>query len=218
VRISEIVVCLVLCLGRAHTANGQFSVRSAYFLDIDRKDRVFCSSSCGPQQSSILKTIWKLQVPRAVQLFLWRACNDILPTKDRLLRRKVVSDPLCPLCGHEAETTGHVLWTCDAARAVWAESPRTIQKCAIEAKDFCSILKYLRDRLSQEDLELVAMIAQRLWTRRNQWVFEGTFVNPKCLISSVNDSLFVFRKANAPVKPTAPRVDPSQTGWIPPAF
>jgi hypothetical protein len=71
------------------------------------------------------------------------------------------------------------MWTCDAARAIWAESSRAIQKCATEAKDFLSILNDLSDRLAQEELEFVAFIAQKLWTRRNQWVFEGTFVNPK---------------------------------------
>jgi hypothetical protein len=41
-------------------------------------------------------------------------------------------------------------------------------------------------------------------------------VNPKCLISSVSDSLDLFRKVHAPVMPTVPREGPSQTIWIPP--
>ncbi len=106
-----------------YTANGLFSVRSAYYLELDREARQFCCSSVGAQHSPIWKIIWKLKVPRVIHLFLWRACNNILPTKENLLRRKIVSDPTCPLCGRETETSGHVLWSCDAARAVRSESP-----------------------------------------------------------------------------------------------
>lgn len=79
--------------------------------------------------NTVWKTIWKLQVPRAVQLFLWRACNEIPPTKEKLYGRKIVSDPICHMCGLEAETSGHLLWWCGASIAVWARSSRQIQKC-----------------------------------------------------------------------------------------
>jgi hypothetical protein len=88
----------------AYTANGLFIVRSVYYLELDRKARLNSNSSISPHQSPI----WKLHVPRVVHLFLWKACNDILPTKERLMKRKIVSDPNCTLCGQEVETTGHV--------------------------------------------------------------------------------------------------------------
>jgi hypothetical protein len=100
-----------------------------------------------------------------------------------------VTDSNCPLCGREVETSGHVLWGCDATRAVWIESSRAIQKCAIEADEFHNILNCLTDRLNQEELELAAIIAQKLWLRRNQWVFKGTLIPPKCLIIGARDCL-----------------------------
>jgi len=133
----------------AFSANGLFSVRSAYYLELERKARQNCCSSIGLQQSPIWKIIWKLKVPWVIHLFLWRACNNILPTKENLLRRKIVTDPFCPLCGREVETSGHVLWSCVAARAVWSESPRAIQKCAVEANEFSSIFSHLCDRLEE---------------------------------------------------------------------
>lgn len=150
----------------AYTANGLFTVRSAYYLELDRKARQICCNSVGAQYSPIWKTIWKLKVPRVIHLlffFLWRACNNILPTKENLMRRKIVSGPTCPLCGRETETSGHALWSCDAARAVWSESPRAIQKCAIEANDFSYIFSHLCERLNDEDLELATVITQRIW-------------------------------------------------------
>jgi hypothetical protein len=91
----------------AYTANGLFSVRSAYFLEMDRKARQLCCSSASVHHSPVWKIIWKLKVPRVIHLFLWRAYNNILPTKENLRRRKIVSDPFCPLCGREVETSGH---------------------------------------------------------------------------------------------------------------
>lgn len=133
------------------------------------------------------------------------------------MRRKIVSDPICPLCGREMETSGHVLWNCDVARAVWSESPRAMQKCAVEANDFSLIFNHLCERLSVEDLELAAVIAHRIWLRRNQWVFENSFLPPKCLLKGAADSLLQFRMANSLSPNSASQISPSVTGWKPPS-
>jgi hypothetical protein len=200
----------------AYSTDGLFFVRSAYFLELERKARHNGCSSLGNHQRPIWKMIWKLRVPRVTQLFIWRACNNILPTKENLHRRKIVTDPLCPLCGREVESTGHTLWSCEAARAVWSESPRAIQKCAIDAPDFLGIFSHLCDRLELEDLELSAIIAQRLWHRRNQWVFENNFSPPKCLLTGAKESLQSFKEVNTlPSNPGA-RDSVSSLSWNPP--
>ncbi|KAG6640000.1 hypothetical protein CIPAW_10G141100 [Carya illinoinensis] len=53
-----------------------------------------------------------------VQYFIWRACHESLPTKSNLVLRKVVEDPLCPICQRDKETTIHALWTCPSATDV----------------------------------------------------------------------------------------------------
>ena len=42
--------------------------------------------------------IWKLNVPHKIRHFTWRACKNILPTKDNLVRRKVLADGCCDEC------------------------------------------------------------------------------------------------------------------------
>jgi len=105
------------------TNTGHFSIKSAYHLEIERQ-----SSSQGNNFSAALATplwkkLWELHLPWNVLLFLWRACNEILPTKYNLCRRRIVDDPLYPMCGTEAESTVHAIWSCEAAKAVWNESP-----------------------------------------------------------------------------------------------
>jgi hypothetical protein len=58
------------------------------------------------------------QGPKVVQTFLWKACQNILPTKENLYRRHITQDSLCPICGREDETHVHIMWNCLSARDV----------------------------------------------------------------------------------------------------
>jgi hypothetical protein len=45
-----------------------------------------------------------------VKLFLPKYCNNLLPTKENPFKKHiVVQDPLCPMCGSETKTIGHIL-------------------------------------------------------------------------------------------------------------
>jgi hypothetical protein len=39
--------------------------------------------------------IWNIQGTCVVKMFLWKACNDILPTKQNLAKKGVVTKPYC---------------------------------------------------------------------------------------------------------------------------
>jgi len=67
----------------------------------------------------VWKTIWKLKVPAITKNFLWKICNNLLPTKENLFKKNIVQDPLCPFCRVDIETIGHILWSCPSSMAVW---------------------------------------------------------------------------------------------------
>jgi hypothetical protein len=97
------------------TKNGQFSVRSAYYMekDIQASQRSRCSyNNTGTE---IWTVIWGLQVPNATKMFLWKTCNNLLLTKENLFHRRVVGDTLCPICTVEIESVLHILWACPTA-------------------------------------------------------------------------------------------------------
>ena len=103
------------------SANGLFMVRSAYKLAINLSRPInYGSSSDDSQTKKFLKLIWMIQVPHKVRHFIWRACQDILPTKKNLVQRKVLHDDRCNECHEEAETSGHLFWSCLRAREVWS--------------------------------------------------------------------------------------------------
>jgi len=162
-------------------------------LEVDRRTRNRGSSSTDPSSLSLWKRIWSLKVPRSITLFIWRACNEILPTRYNLFKRKIFPDFLCPMCGLEPETSGHILWGCDSARAVWGMCGGYLQKSLVFSEDFLSIFEYLCERLNNEVLELFAVITYKLWLRRNRDVFDNVLMYPSCLLKGATDMLEDFR-------------------------
>jgi hypothetical protein len=77
---------------------------------------------------NLWRILWGLQVPNSTKIFLWRACNDILPTKENLKKRGVVDDDLCRFCGIDRETIMHILWECPSSQDVWGSCGWGIQK------------------------------------------------------------------------------------------
>ncbi|XP_062147881.1 uncharacterized protein LOC133856858 [Alnus glutinosa] len=50
------------------------------------------------------KIIWIGPKSGKLKLFAWRACQNLLPTRDNLYKRKVIQDPSCPCCSYAIET------------------------------------------------------------------------------------------------------------------
>jgi hypothetical protein len=99
------------------------------------------------------------------------------------------------MCGIEAETSAHVLWSCDAARAVWGFCEGSIQKSSMTASDFLVFFGYLCDRLDEGELELFAVTTHKIWLRRNSVVFGGPVQSPSYLLKGVTEELNEFQKS-----------------------
>jgi hypothetical protein len=181
--------------------NGKYSVKSAYHLEKERiaRNQGECSTSSHYQR--VWKRIWSLEVPGVVRTFLWRMCTNSLPHKANLFKRKVTPDALCPLCGKCPETTVHILWTCDSAKAVWTECSRRVQKLSIEAHDGFSLFSQLLDLLDDNELAEVIFIARRIWLRRNSILFGGVLSSPAQLVQQSIASLQEFRTAEPSPEP-----------------
>ena len=99
------------------TSNGLFTVRSAYKLAVNMLSHPNKgSSSDASNLRCFWRRIWSILVPHKICHFAWRACHNALPTKDNLLRRKIVQDGLCEECKEALESVYHVLWDCEKRR------------------------------------------------------------------------------------------------------
>lgn len=60
----------------------QYSVKSGYQIAVGMKFPDL--PSCSSQNPDHWNTIWKLDIPEKLKIFLWRASNDLLPTAENL--------------------------------------------------------------------------------------------------------------------------------------
>lgn len=104
--------------------DGVYMVKSGYFIA-----RGLSSEMDGREESSGVSNrgltwprLWKLHLPSKIKVLGWRACQDILPTKENLARQRIIEDGICKFCKQETEMVLHVLWGCGVARDVWASS------------------------------------------------------------------------------------------------
>ncbi|XP_042942660.1 uncharacterized protein LOC122276827 [Carya illinoinensis] len=119
----------------AHTKNGQFNVKSAYHLEVRRKNKD--KGEVSKKNTEMWKLLWKLNVPGVVKMFLWKALNNCLPTKLNLCCRKIVKDYYCP---------------------VYNLSP--VQKWVSNEREMHELWADWCTKLSREDLELMAVFKQ----------------------------------------------------------
>jgi hypothetical protein len=152
------------------------------------------STSTGAKTSEVWRQIWKLKLPNAEKNFLWRACHDILPTQEKLFRRKISVDPLCPLCGLVTETSFHVLWDCSSVRDVWSMCERKIQKSHFAGPDFMEVVEGIFNKCEEEEINLFVGLARKIWFRKNEVVHEGSFTHPNVLAQQAKEVVAEFRK------------------------
>ncbi|XP_071739482.1 uncharacterized protein [Rutidosis leptorrhynchoides] len=70
--------------------------------------------------SSLVHTMWLKQIPRKINIFIWRLSLDRLPTRFNLSRRGVeIESTGCPSCNYGSDTIQHVMFACDVALELW---------------------------------------------------------------------------------------------------
>ena len=156
--------------------SGVFSVRSAYFLqtEIERNFKGNEASSSNPTQlHSFWNGIWSGQVPPKIKTFVWRACNDSLPTRTKLLERKFLHSFSCVLYNEEAETCDHLFLECSFAQAVWLQSPLLNDyRCYLKMK-FIDAMNAAIKKLSAPVFDTLCIACWMIWKCRNKAVFNN---------------------------------------------
>ena len=62
----------------------EFTVKSAYQVALRLRQKVDAEHSRAQEDGRRWKMIWKMNVPPKIKTFIWRACSNILPTRDNL--------------------------------------------------------------------------------------------------------------------------------------
>lgn len=86
---------------------------------------------------------------------MWNLCNNALPTKDNLFGKKILPDPIFPLCNLERETVEHLFLLCPWTKQIW-----------------------------HKELNMVAVTLWNMWKAKNQAVFRGRKPEVSAIIDS----------------------------------
>ncbi|XP_059454954.1 uncharacterized protein LOC132185160 [Corylus avellana] len=98
------------------------------------------------------------------------------------MRRKIVDDSWCPVCGLEPETSFHILWACPSTKDAWGASCKKFQKSTLMGPNFFNIVEEVLLNGKEEDIKLFAGLSRQLWLRRNMLLHEGVFIHPNTLV------------------------------------
>ena len=162
-------------------------------------------------QKQLWKTIWSAEVPNKIRNFVWRACQNIIPTKSNLCRRQVLSSDTCEQCGKCSETTSHILLHCDKSSSVWVACGLVMERdCS-----FVDLLWKVRKDLGPADVNLTHFMAisWNIWNDRNG-VRHGEV--PKTVSNLVLEAIHIVEEYKALQDCHIPATNPLPTLWIPP--
>ncbi|XP_057416032.1 uncharacterized protein LOC130710699 [Lotus japonicus] len=194
-----------------HNSSGVFSVRSAYSMLMQRKISSLASSS---STRSVCNFVWRLKVPKKVQHFMYRLLNKSLPCQQNLKRRGIKIEPLCPLCGeHREETPFHLFLNCNWARQVWFMSDLAIKSGEV-ATELDNWLLQMKEIVSLDVMDQVAMICWSIWKSRNDCIFNKIVPDPKRateIATSMRLDWLTYQPQNK-----GSRSVPSDPVWTPP--
>ena len=123
-------------------------------------------SQTSDSMKSFWKSIWKLKVPGKIKHFLWKACTNSLPTKENLLKRKILQESGCPRCSGSSEFVVHALWSCTCIKVVWNTDFNWVDRCPTDSESFSYVLQKIQAKPAL--VSLFATTAWSIWFQRNK--------------------------------------------------
>ncbi|XP_041009493.1 uncharacterized protein LOC121253558 [Juglans microcarpa x Juglans regia] len=133
-------------------------------------------ASTSNNQTEIWSIIWKLNIPNAAKVFIWRAYLESLPTNANIFKRKMVDSPNCPICLREQESINHVLWDFPTAK------DELLEEFVMPAKKIWQRRNTYIFQNNFIHLNLVMKQAKHLLTG-----FQETFTEKSCNEAIMND-------------------------------
>ena len=193
--------------------DGRFSVKSGYHRLMELDETEMHGTTQTGTAAPVWKTIWRLNVPNRVKSLVWRAGRDALPTRVNLVRRRVLTDALCPECKVQSEDTQHALWSCPILKDVWKVNFEKLVTDTGSCSNFLEVLE--RAAAEKPSLDLFAMIVAEIWQRRNR-ARVGEATVPVCQIANKATCVLQEFQQLRPIHAVIPRTARA-VKWRPPS-
>ena len=156
-------------------------------------------------------------MPNKVKHFAWKACRNILDTKENLWRRNITNDGVCESCGKFIESACHMFWFCDQAKEVWSCSKLILPLNISPSWEFMDAMWQLQGWSEAVPglLECTIMICWGIWKNRNEVRHGGKRKNGAAIVQMSLSLLDEFQLANDKEQVTQTQ-EPHVVKWIPP--
>lgn len=144
------------------TRTGQYTIKSRYntFHKEDNKKSTEQASSSFQTPRKLWNRIWNMQIPDKIKKFIWSLCQNALPTKENLFKRRTIPDPLCPMCQAHVETLEHIFLLCEWLRSVWNDPVLKIEISEYHISRIDSwLVNYTQKEESSLNFELISTSA-----------------------------------------------------------
>ncbi|GJX80171.1 RNA-directed DNA polymerase, eukaryota [Tanacetum coccineum] len=159
-------------------------------------------------------TRWIRYIPKKVNIMVWRALRDRLPTRWNLSRKGIdIVSLLCPICNQNPELIDHVLWKCSLASELWHKVFMWLDLTPPVINSFAAIFDWVEDlRINPQGKHIVQSIlgvtAWSIWKFRNGCIFDHKRPIRQDIFDNIVDLSYVwlsnrYRKLNI-----------SWTNWI----
>ncbi|XP_030477324.1 uncharacterized protein LOC115694334 [Syzygium oleosum] len=206
------------------TKSGDYTVKGGYnrirMTDSMQDNNNLASSSYQPPRN-LWTSIWQLPVYPKIRFFLWSLCQNALPTRENLYKRKCVPDPLCPICRNHPETTEHLFLLCKWTTQVWSDYRIciNIQPAQITRTE-AWLATYLAIGLNSETSSPLARIADclwQIWKGRNALIFRKRKPNPWLVVEeAINTGNSYTKFAIIKEKTRGQKLKEAPEFWKPP--
>jgi hypothetical protein len=107
-------------LAWSYDQSSMFSVKSAYRLGLDLKERGIKAggSSRHAGEREMWDVIWKANVPPKIRVFGWKFATNSLGVQATRCNGNMDMIPTCSICGMGDETSHHAMVECTKAKAL----------------------------------------------------------------------------------------------------
>lgn len=164
---------------------GVYTVRSGYHKARKLAAPRDAAGLSRNQLETLWPKIWSLQIPPKIKIFIWCACQDIIPTRGNLAHRHIPVSGDCQFCDAKWESTPHALIFCPLVEVAWTRSPFEHIRESNPHKHLRDILYEAAATLSDEDASLLATLLWEVWNQRNKQTHEGR-----------HDLMYAFQRAS----------------------
>lgn len=147
---------------------------------------------------------WTLKYPPKIQLFLWKAINEGLPTFTLLHKIHLTTSDLCPRCNLAPETAEHILLTCRFANETWdllfhlhETEPSFLHQRPQPLNPSITVNQLLQLKQSKDATTSFCFTLWTLWLARNDPIYGRKHKPPSDIVKLENHMHQEYNWANS---------------------